>query len=313
VRLRLLLAPALLIFSSVAIAQDGTVIPFQPPSSIGIQVRGRSPSLFEGAVLPHFVIVKSRKLPGDAENAHRWALLFTPGIRIRMMHSPSDRARAPSYMPRLDFQKLFVQDNGNSVNVWEWHAGIGHHSNGQSGCPFADQASTGGDCVPQVSAGDLNIREVNYRFGGFSTNDVRGGIAFRHNRVNRDGQTRRDWSALVEYQREFGTDIDLRPYYSQNRIHGTFTLGWKDLPWTSRLRTEINVGLAMDRPLKKVARWNLSPQVAWFPRSQVALGLFVRLYHGQDYYNIRFSDNISHRVQVGIEFEQDGFLKFTPR
>jgi hypothetical protein len=312
VRLCLLLFAVLLMLSSVANAQEGTVIPFQPSSSIGVQFRSQSPALFEGAVLPHFLILKSRRLPGDSENAHRWALLFTPGIRVRMMHGRSE-ARAPSYMPRIDFQKLFVEDHGTSVNVWEWHAGLGHHSNGQSGCPFVDQASTGSGCVPRSFSGDPETRQVNYRFGGFSTNDVRGGFAFRHNLVNRDGQTTRDWSARLEYQREFGTDSDLKPFYPQNRINGSLALAWKDLLWTSRLRAEMAVSLAIDRPLKKVTRWSFNPQVAWFPWSQVGLGLFARLYHGQDYYNIRFADNISHRIQVGIEFEQDGFLKFKPR
>jgi len=313
VRLCPLLFTALLIFSSVASAEEGTVIPFQPPSSIGVQFRSQSPALFEGAILPHFLILKSRTLSGDPENAHRWSLLFTPAIRVRMMHGPGDPVRSPSYMPRVDFQKLFVHDHGYSVNVWEWHAGIGHHSNGQNGCLFADQTSVDGTCVPRTDTGDPENRPVSYRNGGFSTNDLRGGFNFRRNLVNRDGQTTKDWSAGLEYQRQFRTDPDLKPVYTQNRLNGSIALSWKDLLWTSRLRTEMAVGIAIDQPLKKVARWSFNPQVAWFPWSQSGLGLFVRLYHGQDYYNIRFSDNIPHRIQIGVEFEQDGFLKFKPR
>jgi hypothetical protein len=313
VRLCPLVFATLLMLPSVASAEEGTVIPFQPPSSIGIQFNGRSPALFEGAILPHFLILKSRMRPGDPENAHRWALLFTPAIRVRMMHGRSDPVRSPSYMPRIDFQKLRVHDHGNTVDVWEWHAGIGHHSNGQSGCLFVDQTSTNGTCAPQVFPGDPENRIVSYRDGGFSTNDVRGGITFRHNLVNKEGQTMRDWSAGLEYQRQFSTDRDLKPVYTQNRLNGSIAVSWKDLLWTSRLRTEMAVGIAIDRPLKKVARWSLNPQVAWFPWSQSGLGLFVRLYHGQDYYNIRFTDNIHHRLQIGVQFEQDGFLKFKPR
>jgi hypothetical protein len=308
-----LLFAVLLIFPSVASAEDGTVVPFQPSSSMSVQFRSQSPSLFEGAILPHFLILKSKTLPGDPENAHRWALVFTPGIRVRMMHGRSDPVRSPSYMPRLDFQKLRTHDHGNTVNVWEWHAGLGHHSNGQNGCPFVDQASTDGRCIPQTFSGDPDTRQVSYRSGGFSTNDARGGIAFRHNLVNKDGQTTRDWSAGLEYQRQFKTDPDLKPFYTQNLINGSIAMSWKDLAWTSRLRADMAVSLAVDRPLKKVARWSFSPQVAWFPWSQVGVGLFARLYHGQDYYNIRFADNIPHRIQVGVEFEQDGFLKFKPR
>ena len=298
----------------VASAEEGTVIPFQPASSIGVHFHSQSPAQFEGDVFPHFLVLKSRTLPGDPENAHRWTLLFTPGIRVRMMHGQSDPVRSPSYLPRLDFQKLRVQDHGNTVNVWEGHVGIGHHLNGQSGCLFGDQTlDSNGKCVPPTSSGDPESRRVNYRYGAFSTNDVHGGISFRHNLVNKEGQTTRDWSAGLEYQRQFSTDPDLKPVYTQNRLNASLAMSWKDLLWTSRLRAEMAVGIAMDRPLKKVARWSFNPQVAWFPWSQSGLGLFVRLYHGQDYYNIRFADNIPHRLQVGVEFEQDGFLKFKPR
>ena len=313
VRLRLLLFATLLSVPAVANAEEGTVIPFQPPSSIGVHFRSQSPALFEASVLPHFLVLKSKKMAGDAENAHRWSFLFTPGVRVRMMHGRSDPVRSPSYMPRIDFQRLLVRDHGSTVHVWEWHAGAGHHSNGQTGCPFADQTSSNGRCVPQTFAGDPAVREVSYRTGGFSTNDARGGVDFRHNVVDKEGQTVRDWSAGVEYQREFKTDPDLKPFYSQNRLNGSVALAWKDLPGTSRLRAGLDVGLAVDRPLPTVARWSFSPEVAWFPWSQVGVGLFARLYRGRDYYNIRFADNVPHRFQFGVEFEQDGFLKFKPR
>ena len=313
VRLRPVLFATLLLFSSVAWAQQGTVIPFATPSSIGVHFRSQSPALFEGAILPHFFVLKSRTLAGDPENAHRWALLFTPGVRVRMMHGPSDPVRSPSYMPRIDFQKLLVRDHGNTVNLWEWHAGIGHHSNGQSGCLFVDQTSSGNACVPQMFAGDPETRLVNRRHGAFSTNDVRSGIGFRHNLVNKEGQTTQDWSAGLEYQRQFRSNAELKPVYTQNRVNGSLAVSWKDLGWTSRLRAEMAVAIAVDRPLKKVARWSFNPQLAWFPWSQSGVGLFVRLYRGQDYYNLGFIDNIPHRLQIGVEFEQDGFLKFKPR
>jgi hypothetical protein len=305
--LTILLAPPILQ------AQDATVFPFQPPSSIGVHFHSQSPALFEGTVLPHFFLLKSSHRPGDPENAHRWGLLFTPGVRVRLTRERPHPVRTPSYLPRIDFQRLFVRDHGSTVNVWEWHAGAGHHSNGQSGCLFQDQTEAGGVCVPETYAGDSEDRRVNNRSGNFSTNDLRSGFNFRHNLVNNAGQTTQDWSAGLEYQRQARTDSDLRKVYSQNRVNGRVSVAWKDRLWTSRLKAEMNVTFAIDRPLKKVARWSFSPEVAWFPWSRSGLGMFVRLYHGQDYFNLHFADNISHRIQVGVQFEQDGFLKFSPR
>ena len=38
-------------------------------------------------------------------------------------------------------------------------------------------------------------------------------------------------------------------------------------------------------------------------------GLLLRYYHGQDYYNLGFLNNIS-RFSIGVTYEQDGFMRF---
>jgi len=51
------------------------------PQPIAGPVRRRRPAAFPDS--------ESKTVQGDPENAHRWALLFTPGIRVRMMHGRS--------------------------------------------------------------------------------------------------------------------------------------------------------------------------------------------------------------------------------
>ena len=41
-------------------------------------------------------------------------------------------------------------------------------------------------------------------------------------------------------------------------------------------------------------------------------GLLLRLYDGQDYYNLGFLDNIT-RLSIGVTYAQDGFLRFKTR
>ena len=38
-------------------------------------------------------------------------------------------------------------------------------------------------------------------------------------------------------------------------------------------------------------------------------GLFVRIYHGQDYYNLGFAEKIT-RLQFGVTLQRDQFLSF---
>lgn len=247
------------------------------PSSLGVHFNKRSSEGLEGAFLQRFAVLKSTKVPGDAENAHRWNLLFTPGVRLRVS-SDRTQPRSPSYVPRIDFQKLRLYDHGGTVSAWEWHAGVGHTAYRQ-----------------------------------FSTNDVRGGMNFRHNLVDKDGRTTRDWSAGLEYQRQFATNANLKPTYSINRVHGTVAAAWRDLPWPGRLKTEMNIGVALDRSLKSAVRWSLAPRVAWYPGLQTGLGLFARFYHGEDYFHLHSTAAMPNSIQIGLEFEQDGFLKFKPR
>jgi hypothetical protein len=269
VRPRLAVFLSLLLYAATAHAERATVIPFQLPSSVGLHFEKHSFATIEGAFLPHFLILKSKKMPGDTENAHRWGLLFTPGVRFRITPDNTE-PRSPSYLPRFDFQNLRLHDHGGHVNVWEWHLGAGHNS----------------------------YRE-------FSTNDVRGGLNFRHNLVNKEGLTTKDWSAGLEYQRQFATSANLKPTYSLNRVNATVSASWKNLPLPGRIKTEMSVSVA--------SRWSFAPRVAWYPGLQTGLGIFAEFYRGEDRHNLGSAVTIPHSVQIGVEFEQDGFLKFKPR
>jgi len=282
-------------------------------SSIGIPFHEWRVQFFEGAVFPHFVVAKSKRSDSDIENANRWSLLFTPGIRVRMLHERSNPVHTPSYMPRLDFQRLWIaQDRGSTVDVVGIHVAVEHHSNGQKGCLFTDQQLLNGKCDP-VDFPDPERRRINTEDGSFSTNHIRGGVDFRRSDVDAQGLAKRDWTIGAEYQREFYSDPELTPVYTQNRVMGKASVAWSHLPLANRLRVEAVMGIAIDQPLKNISRWTFAPKAAWSPWEHSSMAFFVRLYHGQDYYNLHFNESIPRRVQIGVEFEQDGFLKFKPR
>ena len=48
---------------------------------------------------------------------------------------------------------------------------------------------------------------------------------------------------------------------------------------------------------------------ACFPQGWGGAGLFLRVYHGQDYYNLGFTEKIT-RLQFGVTLQRDQFLSF---
>ena len=50
-------------------------------------------------------------------------------------------------------------------------------------------------------------------------------------------------------------------------------------------------------------------EAACFPRGWGGAGLFLRLHHGQDYYNLGFAEEIT-RLQFGFTLQHEQFLSF---
>jgi hypothetical protein len=116
--------------------------------------------LFEAAVFPHLVLwqnfddlVDARVRRQPADGRQYWALSVTPGVHLRMLTAFSEPVRTPSYLPRIDVQRLWSTNyreaidaldrrSGASVDIWAWHAAVRHHSNGQDGCLFRGQVFT---------------------------------------------------------------------------------------------------------------------------------------------------------------------------
>jgi hypothetical protein len=233
---------------------------------------------FEGRIAIHFTVYRNfvDALSDDKPKRNRnFAVLFTPGVVVRMIKADSFPVRTPSYMPRLDFQQLWrvryhdvgIPEKKVTADFWEWHAGIGHHSNGQDGCTYLEQGqipdpSAGRPdhkiCVPpfdkQPSVGTPNLKD-----GNFSTNYLRAGIDHRHSRV--DAKTNRaTWNLDFggEYQRQFKTDPNIEKFYPANHAIGRVASLWQ-LPKLGRVRGEFLVDLAFKQPVSQKTHWNVAP------------------------------------------------------
>jgi hypothetical protein len=269
----------------------------------------------------------------------------TPAVRIRMLRETSNPVRTPSYMPRGNVQIIWARNLRESiaaaaarlpatsrqnpqteiaaalaalptVSLWEAHFIIGHHSNGQDGCLSKEQERLPpetGDCFPPAVVTAETINRID---GSFSTNFFRTGINYSRNWMTgtEEMQAVREARLRVEIEHHprAWMDEDMVELYGRTRLNLGGAYAAKDLRGCQR-RLEVS-GAAVWNPgvVETVTEWSGNVQFSCFPWDNGGWGFFVRLYSGQDYYNVGFLDEIT-RLQFGVTFNQTGFFRFRTR
>ena len=100
-----------------------------------------------------------------------WQYYATMVLRLRMMRTTSVPILPPSFMPKVTFQRLsFKKDTATTATMRAANVVVfGHHSNGQTGCPFVGQVrrKDDGECL-EIPSG-TPTGGVNVITGNFST------------------------------------------------------------------------------------------------------------------------------------------------
>lgn len=301
----------------------------------------KPPYIVEANLFPHLVVRQTftdvlnarartiRSGQQEAEqkesgNGREWAYSVsgTPGVRVRMLTAESLPVRTPTFTPRINLQLLKVRRLKNlrqsrtatraTVWLWEGHLRAAHYSNGQEGCLSTLQTRPREDeeCVPEVG---LTAETVNRRTGSFSTNFLALGSNYAWHKVASDGPDQAYASTLevrgaVEMEWHGGSQ-DLYRYFSPLRINSTVGAALPNV-WICDRRLEGSVsgtlGLLDD---EGVSNHSLTAQASCFPSSRGGWGGFVRVFHGQDYYNVQLFEKIT-RLQIGLTYNQAGFFRF---
>ena len=197
------------------------------------------------------------------------------------------------------------------VSIWEAHLIVGHHSNGQDGCLLTTQERVPpatGECVP---AGTVTAETINRIDGSFSTNYVRTGINYSRNWLDSELEATREarGKVEVEYHPRAWIDDEIEELYGRTRLIGAAAYATRHVRFCQR-RLEGTASVTWNPGVvETVTEWSTSVQASCFPFRGGGWGFFVRLYRGQDYYNLGFLDEIS-RVHVGATFNQGGFFSF---
>jgi len=305
--------------------------------------------VFEAQIAPDIRIVDNfggaldRVLEPDRPRVFAYSVFGTFLTRLRMFNETSNPVRTPSYMPKATIQMAWLKNRSaraaadeqflrGPVEMWLVNViPFGHHSNGQNGCLFVQQARINDECEPQEIA-VAGPQDVNVENGSFSTNYIRAGLEYR--RLYPDGDDPIDLRAITRREWGIGGSIELNP---SGYVGGSISDTLKHLYGATRYRVTADIAAGNWRaPIPLLDRVNCgrawvdgsvmfisehAPSVddvataveaACLPAGWGGAGLFIRFYRGQDYYNAAFMENIA-RLQFGVTFLQGKFLAFPKR
>ena len=203
-------------------------------------------------------------------------------------------------MPRADLRVFHGTHSPDSVSyVWMFNLGVGHHSNGQTECMLRDSRRVGIDreCVP---ASHYSTEQINGLNGDFSTNYVRMGVAFQFLRSVRGESFWWRFGAESDRHAEFLGMMtpEMRSFYRPKRFRLKL-----DITDASGENFGVRLSSVWERAwgLDEVERIDSIMVDGYvYLLSLDGWGLFVRVYQGEDYYNVAFLNERVKWIQLGI-------------
>lgn len=249
------------------------------PTDIG----NLEPLMFEANINPNFVIRQQK-------NSKLMAVL-TPQISLRMYNEYSYPVKTPSYIPQLSLYYLLGENNDlKHLTVF---GRLAHHSNGQDGSFYHEDGS------------------INLDTGNFSTNFFE------------LGAIRTSYNSELQAVRFYKSSLEVHPKkWMYDKLVGQYSgLRWNNSFIAYKLPGDYKVFKKIRKAkfsAKFEGTWMLDNINDWstfdFNRFNGAftfyyhpnffedIGLFIQLYHGQDYYNIYFKHRLTI-IRFGIMTE----------
>ena len=239
------------------------------------------PIWFEANLIPSFNIrvSKDSRLMG----------VLTPQIIIRMYQEESFPVRTPSYMPQLTM--YYALNSTPTLKTFSVFGKLAHHSNGQEGAFYLDDGS------------------INTKTGNFSTNYFEVGMV--RTRYNKQFNAVQFFSTSLEAHPKHLTIDELDGIYSRYRWNNVISFFKMSRDYKEQKKASISLkgeftwmfGQLNDWEAYNINRLNVKLTFYYHPKFLEDIGLFAQIYHGMDYYNIYFDDQITV-LRFGIMTEK---------
>ncbi|MCK9452652.1 MAG: hypothetical protein M0Q90_13240 [Bacteroidales bacterium] len=250
------------------------------------------PLVFEAVIEPYFLIRTSK----DA----RWGATLSPAIKLRMYGVESLPIRTPSYNPYLSFYHQVIFTHKETPYMVYVFLTLAHHSNGQDGDFY------------------LSDGEINTKTGNFSTNYFEFGIFFNRQLLP-FANTTEYLKTSLEIHPGLDMNEELSGRYGNYRWHNRlkiYRMDWRKLrknfddgqPHSTKIpvlsavfETNWIFGERSGAKATDISeRLSFMAKLAYKPPKVSDVSFFVKLYTGEDYYNIYFTRRISY-FQFGIQ------------
>lgn len=241
------------------------------------------PLWFEARLVPAFYIRSNKK--------SRWLGVINPEIIIRMYQEHSFPVRTPSYMPSVTLYYLLNRtEAGRSLTLF---GRLAHHSNGQQGDFYLDNG------------------DINFASGNFSTNYAEAGILKTYPNQRFDAINL--FGVSLEAHPAGLTISELWDIYSRYRLNAMFAVfvppdhredekGY----FSAQAEASWMMGNLNGWNALSLERLTLSLTLYYHPAFLEDIGVFATFYHGLDYYNIQFNNQIDV-FRIGIMTEKLNF------
>ncbi|WP_339837113.1 hypothetical protein [uncultured Maribacter sp.] len=266
--------PQLDLYKIALINQTDSYITF--PTDIGNIER----LMFEANINPSFIIRE--------RNDSKLMAVLTPQIIIRMYNEESYPVRTPSYIPQVTF--YYLAHKKEALNNLVLFGKIAHHSNGQDG-NFYNENHT-----------------INLQSGNFATNFFELGLL--KTAYSKRLKAIKTIKSSLEIHPKSWILEELQGSYSGLRWHNSFTsfkFPLKDVKnqrakFSLKAEATLMLDNYNDLDVFDLDRFNASLTFYYHPKFLQDIGLFVQFYHGMDYYNIYFENQLSI-IRFGIMTE----------
>lgn len=220
---------------------------------------------FEGNIAPNFVVGAGKRL----------TVVGTPKIILRMRTDASNPVLAPSFMPRATAYWAFQEPTLERPSSGLLMLRISHHSNGQRGDFFNADGT------------------LNDSTGSFSTNFLETGILFGTRKTRRGDVLHSSGGFSFEWHPTRFMDPALRGLYSPYRTNFQVAAPVKGVPYNFFRITHLG-----GRQLG-ADKWHDHLTVTYSQGYQLPkiigsdFAFLATVYHGLDYYNMRFPNRIT--------------------
>ncbi len=256
--------PEISLTTIAQVNQGNSYITF--PTDIG----NIAPLWFEGNLMPNFHIRTSK--------TSRLMGVLTPQIIIRMLQERSYPIKTPSYMPQVTMYYKITRSNKNNTLFVK----LAHHSNGQDGDFY-------------LPDGTINLKD-----GDFSTNYLEAG--FIRTFYNENFNANQFFKTSIQ-QHFIESENQQNGIFSKFRLKNSFSVfkirqektktDKKKAGFSLKIDSEIMFGDIYPWSNNELDRLNIGLTAFYTPKFLEDIGFFVEFYHGQDYYNINFNNQIN--------------------